>query len=88
MADSNLTNIQTYRKKMHFNIGNAIFGIILIYLIVTIFTYLTSKHISVYEVREGSILRDTAYTGLIIRDETVVASEADLSIISARKAVR
>ena len=56
---------------------NAIFGIILIYLIVTIFTYLTSKHISVYEVREGSILRDTAYTGLIIRDETVVASEAD-----------
>jgi hypothetical protein len=62
---------------MHFNIGNAIFGIILIYLIVTIFTYLTSKHISVYEVREGSILRDTAYTGLIIRDETVVASEAD-----------
>ena len=77
MADSNLTNIQTYRKKMHFNIGNAIFGIILIYLIVTIFTYLTSKHISVYEVREGSILRDTAYTGLIIRDETVVASEAD-----------
>lgn len=77
MADTNLTNIQTYRKKMHFNIGNAIFGIILIYLIVTIFTYLTSKHISVYEVREGSILRDTAYTGLIIRDETVVASEAD-----------
>ena len=77
MADNNLTNIQTYRKKPHFNIGNAIFGIILIYLIVTIFTYLTSKHISVYEVREGSILRDTAYTGLIIRDETVVASEAD-----------
>ena len=26
---------------------------------------------------EGSILKDTAYTGLIIRDETVVNAEAD-----------
>ena len=77
MADKKLTNIQTYRKKPHFNIGIVIFGIILIYLIVTIFTYLTSKHVSVYEVREGSILRDTAYTGLVVRQEEVIASEAE-----------
>ncbi len=77
MADKKLTNIQTYRKKPHFNIGIVIFGIILIYLIVTIFTYLTSKHVSVYEVREGSILRDTAYTGLVVRQEQVIASEAE-----------
>lgn len=76
MADNKLTNIQAYRKRPHFNIGILIFGVILIYLIVTIFTYLTSKHVSVYEVREGSILRDTAYTGLVIRKELVVASEA------------
>lgn len=77
LADKKLTNIQTYRKKPHFNIGIVIFGIILIYLIVTIFTYLTSKHVSVYEVREGSILRDTAYTGLVVRQEEVIASEAE-----------
>lgn len=77
LADKKLTNIQTYRKKPHFNIGIVIFGIILIYLIVTIFTYLTSKHVSVYEVREGSILRDTAYTGLVVRQEQVIASEAE-----------
>lgn len=77
MEDNNLTNIQTYRKKPHFNIGIVIFGIILIYLVVTIFTYLTSKHVSVYEVREGSILRDTAYTGLVIRSEQIVASESE-----------
>lgn len=77
LADNNLTNIQTYRKKPHFNIGIVTFGIIWIYLVVTVFTYLTSKHISVYEVREGSILRDTAYTGLVIRDEQIVASEAE-----------
>lgn len=77
MTDNNLANIQTYRRKPNFNIGIVIFGIILIYLIVTIFTYLTSKHISVYEVREGSILKDTAYTGLIIRNEQVIVSEAE-----------
>ena len=43
----------------------------------TVLMYLTNKHVSAYEVREGSILKDTAYTGLIIRDETVVNAEAD-----------
>ena len=32
-------------------------------------------NVSIYEVREGSILRDTAYTGFIIREEKVVKSE-------------
>ena len=73
MAGKNLTNIQTYRKRPYLNIGNAIFGIIFIYLIVTVFTYITNKHVSVYEVREGSILKDRAYTGLAIREETVVS---------------
>ena len=39
--------------------------------------YLTENHVSAYEVREGSILRDNAYTGFILRDETVVQAEAD-----------
>ncbi len=77
MTGNKLTNIQVYRRKPHFNIGVVIFGVILIYLAVTVLTYLTDKHISVYEVREGSILKDTAYTGLVIRDETVISSESD-----------
>lgn len=75
MTEKKLTNIQTYKKKPNFNIGILIFGFILIYLIVTVFTYITSKHVSVYEVREGAILKDRAYTGLVIRDETVVSAE-------------
>lgn len=77
MANNNLTNIQVYRKKPHFNTGIIIFGVILIYLVVTVLTYLTNKHISAYEVREGSILKDTAYTGLIIRNESVVSAESN-----------
>ena len=75
MANKELTTIKVYQKKWHMNIGIAIYGVILIYLIVTVLMYLTSKHITAYEVREGSILKDNAYTGFIIREEQVI--EAD-----------
>ena len=62
------SNIKVYQKKKHLNIGIIIFGVIFIYLVVTVLMYLTEKHISVYEVREGSILKDNSYTGLAIRN--------------------
>lgn len=68
-------NIIQYKRKKHLNIGLVIFGIIFIYLIATIVMYLTTPHITVYEVRKGSILNDTTYTGLVIRDEQVVYAE-------------
>ena len=72
-----LTNITVYRKKGNLNIGVFIFGIIFIYLIVSLLMYLTSGPISVYEVRKGSILRDTAYTGFVVRDETIVEAQEE-----------
>ena len=71
-----MTNIEVYRKKWHFNIGIFIFGVIFIYLAATVLLYLTGNHVSIYEVREGSIQKDTAYTGLILREETVVNDSA------------
>lgn len=68
-------NILKYRKNKHLNIGIIIFGIIFIYLVATIIMYITAPRISVYEVRQGSILKDNAYTGLAIREETVYYSE-------------
>ena len=70
-------NITVYRKKRNLNIGIFIFGIIFIYLIVSVLMYLTSGPVSVYEVREGSILKDTAYTGFVVRSETVVEAQED-----------
>lgn len=64
-----------YRKRKHLNIGIVIFGIILIYLVATIVMYLTAPHVNVYEVRQGSILKDNAYTGLALREETIVYAE-------------
>lgn len=77
MSKKNNSNIQVYHKRFHFNVGMVIFGVIFIYLLVTILAYLTSNRVTAYEVRDGSILKDQTYTGLIIRNEVVVNAEAD-----------
>lgn len=68
----NDSNVLKFKKKKQLNIGIIIFGIIFVYLVATVVMYITAPHITVYEVRQGSILKDTAYTGLAIRDEIVV----------------
>lgn len=77
MTGNEINNIQVYRKKWNINIGVIIFGVIFIYLVVTILMYATAKHVSSYEVREGSILKDTSYTGIVLRKEIVIDAEAD-----------
>ena len=72
-----MANIQIYQKKRRWNVGVVLFGIIFIYLVVTVLIYVTGRRVSVYEVREGSILKDTAYKGIVLREEEVVASEAE-----------
>lgn len=70
-------SIKKYKHTREMNLGIILFAIVLIYLIITIFSYFTHDSISVYEVREGSIVRDNSYTGLVLRTESVVSSEAD-----------
>ncbi len=77
MAGNRRTNVTVFRKKGNFNIGIILFGVIFIYLVVTVLLYLTGKHVSAYEVREGSILNDNAYTGFVVRSETVITAPAD-----------
>ncbi len=74
---TNSISINKYKTKREMNIGIIIFTVIFIYLIVTVVMFAFQKKISVYEVREGNILRDNSYTGLAIRHETVVNSEKD-----------
>ena len=69
------SNIKVYQKKKHLNIGIIIFGVIFIYLVVTVLMYLTEKHISVYEVEQGTIAVNNVYNGLILRDEKIINSD-------------
>lgn len=71
------SNIRTYRKKKYINIGVIIFGIIFLYLVVTVIMYLTAPRTTPYEVREGSILKDNAYTGIAVRNESVIYAEQE-----------
>lgn len=66
-----------YRRPLKINIGMIVFGIILLYLIFNIFFYLTKKHISVYEVQQGTIVTNHTYRGLIVRSEEIVTSASN-----------
>lgn len=68
-------SIKKYKNKRELNIGLFLFAVVFIYLIVTVIMYITGDNISVYEVREGSIVNDNSYTGLVIRQETAVTAE-------------
>lgn len=71
------SNIRAFRKQNNqFNIGMVIFGVLFLYLVVTVFIYITKPHITRYEVREGSILKDNTYNGLILREEMLVTANA------------
>lgn len=57
------------------NLISIIFGAIMIYLIAIFIIYISKEKIKIYEVVQGSLSGNTTYTGLILREETVVTSE-------------
>lgn len=66
--------IVKYKKPFNINIGIVIFVIIFIYLIFNVFSYLTTTHISIYEVAQGTIAENNVYNGLILRSEQAYTS--------------
>ena len=68
-------DIKKFRARREMNLGIFLFAIVFIYLLVTVIMYFTGDTISVYEVREGSIVNDNSYTGLVLRQEEAVSAE-------------
>ena len=63
--------------KKPFNIANVFFGAILVYMIIYLYMFLTSVHISGYEVIAGSLATNKQFTGLVLRtEETFTATTA------------
>ena len=56
-----------YPKQYHFSIGFIIIGVMFIYMIYHLFTYITADNITVYEVSQGSISSNLEYNALAIR---------------------
>lgn len=77
MAQTNNDNkIEKIRKPIDVNIGLFVFLVILVYLGVGVFTFLTNKPVTAYEVLEGSLAVSNRYEGIALRDEVIVDSGA------------
>lgn len=74
MANTNHRNISSRRKSSNLNVGMVIFGIIFLYLIVCVFMFFTTKHVAGYQVKTGSLFVNNIYTGLALREETIINS--------------
>ena len=57
------------------NIGTMITGVLILYLVFSLVMYLTSAHIDTYQVTSGPLSRNETYTGLALREESVVRSQ-------------
>lgn len=75
MANSNETNIIKYNRPLGINVGIFIFLFIFVELVVAVLGYFNTKHVSPYEVKEGSLYANSLYTGIALRDEKIVTGE-------------
>lgn len=76
MASSNSRHNSYKKRRKQLNIGIFICAVILIYLVVYFCVYFFGSRTSIYEVTEGAVASvfDGQYTGLALREETIVTS--------------
>lgn len=65
------SNIRKFRRRKSINVGHIVFLIIFLYIIISVYLYFTKEYLTIYEVRKGSIAKDTIFNGLILREEEV-----------------
>ena len=75
MADTRKKNKKIIKYRRPINIGVVFFGFIAVYLIVCVYMFFTSTHISGYEVIAGNLATDYHYTGIALRTEQIFQSE-------------
>lgn len=62
-------------KNKNLSLGTIFFGIIFVYIVVCVFMFLTTKHVAGYQVKRGSLFVNNIYTGLALREETIINSD-------------
>lgn len=68
--------IQKLRNVFGMNIATMMFGALFVYMLFSAVLYLTSSHIDSYQVTTGPLSRNETYTGLALREETVVKADS------------
>ena len=68
---------ETGSKRTGFSlgVGTVVFLAVLLYIIVSLVLFLTSRHIEYYQVVSGPLARNHTYTGIALRSEQIVTSD-------------
>ena len=75
-GNNNRRKVTKYPQNINnLNIGMVFFGVIAIYVIISVITYFRKDHIVGYEVKEGSLSTNNIYEAICIRDEEIVESD-------------
>lgn len=67
---------EEHKKSSNFNIGMIIFFIIVFYVVIMILRSIIKEPISYVEVESGRITDSSTFTGIVLRDETVINANA------------
>ncbi len=70
------SNIVRFRRsRFQFDVGTVLFGLVFVYILVSVVLYFTKSHIKAYEVKNGTITEEHSYTGIALRNEKIFYSE-------------
>ena len=72
--NSGNANIIPYPRTSRVNVGMIIFAIIFLYIVFSVYSYMTREQIRYYEVLKGGIVRQEQFTGVAIREEQSVSA--------------
>lgn len=67
---------QDFKRIFTLNIGTILFGILFIYMLISIVLYFTSVHFTSYQVVAGPLSKNEIYTGLALYKQQVVTADA------------
>lgn len=75
MSSKNKKIDYSLKHRWEFNIGIAVFAVILVYIIVCLYLSSKSESIKGYQVKEGSLSDNRTYVGIALREEHRVTSD-------------
>ena len=75
MADRNTNKKNNNVVKLHymprFNVGVLLLTVIFIYLVISLYLYMTKEKVLTYEVSAGQLVSDNTFSGVILFDESL-----------------
>ncbi len=63
------------KRRLTLNIGTIVFGILFVYILISVFLYMTATHVKSYQVTSGPLAKNQNYTGIAVYTERIVTAD-------------